>query len=134
MIYFDTDVLVNFLYNQDSTKHTDSIALIEKCMFDNTFCLSWLSIQETGFVLSKLKKDNQFITQKLNDLIAFSPLNYDQETFIRAIELANEIGFLNFNDCLHTAIAEEYCTEFYTYNQDDFKKIQPLTSLTIHIL
>jgi predicted nucleic acid-binding protein len=134
MTYFDADVLVHFFYNQDETKHIDSIELIEKCMSDNTFAVSWLNIQEAGFVLSKLKQSNQFITQKLNDLITFSPLTYDKSTFVRAIELANQIGFGDFNDCLHTAIAEKYCTELYTYNSRDFGRIQPLTTLTIHIL
>lgn len=40
MIYFDTDVLVHFFYNQDATKHIDSIKLIEKSMADNTFAVS----------------------------------------------------------------------------------------------
>lgn len=133
MTYFDTDVLIHFFYNQDETKHIDSIKLIEKCMSDNTFSVSWLSIQETGFVLSKLKQSNQFITSKLNDLITFSPLIYSKATFIRAIELADQIGFSDFNDCLHVAIAEEHCTELYTYNSRDFGRIQPLTPLTIHI-
>lgn len=134
MTYFDTDVLVHFFYNQDETKHIDSIKLIEKCMTENSFAISWLNIQETGFVLSKLKQSNQFITQKLNDLMTFSPLTYSKATFIRAIELANEIGFSDFNDCLHTAIAEENCTELYTYNSRDFGRIQSFTTLTIHIL
>jgi predicted nucleic acid-binding protein len=134
MTYFDTDVLVNFFYEQDVKKHADSIKLIESCMSENTFAVSWLNIQETGFVLSKLKLSGQFTIQKLNDLMTFGPLNYDKSTFIRAIELANQIGFENFNDCIHTAIAEEFCTDFYTYNREDFKKIQPLTSLKIHIL
>ena len=134
MIYFDTDVLVHFFYNQDETKHFDSLKLIEQHMNNNTFAVSWLNIQETGFVLSKLKQSNQFINQKLNDLMTFSPLNYNKVTFIRAIELANQIGFNDFNDCLHVAIAEEFCTELYTYNARDFGKIQPFTSLKIHIL
>ena len=134
MTYFDTDVLVHFFYNQDDVKHIDSIRLIEKYMTDNTFTVSWLNIQETGFVLSKLKQSNQFITQKLNDLMTFSPLSYDKSTFIRAIEFANRIGFDNFNDCLHVAIAEESCDELYTYNARDFGRIQPFTSLKIHIL
>lgn len=139
MTYFDTDVLIHFIYNQDETKHIDSIKLIEKSMADNTFAISWLNIQETGFVLSKLKQSNQFTTSKLNDLMTFSPLIYNKATFTRAIELANQIIFSDFNDCrnvepLHVAIAEEFCTEIYTYNSRDFGRIQPLTSLTIHIL
>jgi predicted nucleic acid-binding protein len=54
--------------------------------------------------------------------------------FARAIELANQIGFKDFNDYLHTAIAEQYCTDFYTYNREDFKKIQNHAVLNIHIL
>ncbi len=134
MTYFDTDVLVHFFYNQDQTKHIDSIRLIEKCMADKTFAVSWVNIQETGFVLSKLKQSTQIITQKLNDLMTFRPLSYNKATFVRAIELANEIGFSDFNDCLHVAIAEEFCTELYNYNSRDFGKIQSLTSITIHIL
>ena len=134
MTYFDTDVLVNFVYNQDTGKHLESISLVEKFMVDESFSISWLSIQETGFVLAKLKQSDDFITQKLYDLMTFSPLNYDILIFNRGIELANHIGFRDFNDCLHVAIAEQYCTDFYTYNREDFKKIQPLTFLNIHIL
>ncbi len=34
----------------------------------------------------------------------------------------------------HTAIAEENCTELYTYNSRDFGRTQSFTTLTIHIL
>lgn len=66
--------------------------------------------------------------------MTLTPLTYNKVTFVRAIELANRIGFSDFNDCLHVAIAEEHCTELYTYNARDFGRIQPLTTLTIHIL
>jgi len=78
-----------------------------------------LSIQETGFVLAKLDQP-----------IAFIPL----VEFTRPMELAKVIGFKDFNDCLHTAIAEQHCSDFYTCNYRDFKRIQPLTSLNIHFL
>lgn len=66
--------------------------------------------------------------------MTLTPLTYNKVTFVRAIELANRIDFSDFNDCLHVAIAEEHCTELYTYNARDFGRIQPLTTLTIHIL
>jgi predicted nucleic acid-binding protein len=93
-----------------------------------------LSIQELGFVLAKLKETKEAINISLNQLLASSPVNYNPATFKRAIEIANLIGFADFYDCLHTAIAEEYCIELYTYNSRDFGRIQPLTSLKIHIL
>ncbi len=135
MTYFDTDVLVNAAIEQNPTKYVQANQIIEQATLDNTFRISWLSIQELGFVLAKLKESKVLINASLKQLMASLPLAYhNKATFVRAIELANEIGFSDFNDCLHVAIAEEFCTELYTYNSRDFGKIQPLTSLTIHIL
>lgn len=61
-------------------------------------------------------------------------VQYEAFHFERAIELAQKVGFQNINDCLHTAIAESYCTELYTFNSSDFKRIQDHTNLIIHIL
>jgi predicted nucleic acid-binding protein len=134
MIYFDTDVLVNAAIEQDSVKYIEANKIIEQIILSGKFQISWLSIQELGFVLAKLKEPKEVINVSLNQLISSLPVNYNNATFIRAIELANQIGFSDFNDCLHTAIAEEYCTELYTYNSRDFGRIQLLTSLKIHIL
>lgn len=134
MIYFDTDVLVNAAIEQNPVKYIEANKIIEQTILSGKFQISWLSIQELGFVLAKLKEPNEVINTSLNQLISSLPVNYNKSTFIKAIELANQIGFSDFNDCLHVAIAEEYCTELYTYNSRDFGRIQPLTSLTIHIL
>jgi predicted nucleic acid-binding protein len=134
MTYFDTDVLVNAAIEQDPTKYIQANQIIEQTILSGKFQISWLSIQELGFVLAKLKEPKEVINVSLNQLISSLPVNYNKATFIRAIELANEIGFSDFNDCLHVAIAEEHCTELYTYNSRDFGRIQPLTTLTIHIL
>jgi predicted nucleic acid-binding protein len=100
----------------------------------NRFLISWLSIQETGFVLAKLDQPIAFISAKLAALISSLPVEYGLVEFTRAMELAKVIGFKDFNDCLHTAIAEQHCSDFYTCNYRDFKRIQPLTSLNIHFL
>ena len=134
MTYFDTDVLVNANTNQNPAKYAEANQLIEQAILDKTFLISWLCIQEIGFVLAKLNEPKNKIVLSLNELIDSLPVNYDKSIFNRAIELANHIGFRDFNDCLHVAIAEQYCTDFYTYNREDFKKIQPLTFLNIHIL
>ena len=63
-----------------------------------------------------------------------NPVSYEIHHFRRAVELARQIGFQNINDCLHTAIAEEYCGELYTYNRADFKRIKEHSRLKIPIL
>jgi len=87
-----------------------------------------------GFVLAKLEQPASFISSKLNLLISSKPVEYGITEFSRAIDLAKIIGFKDFNDCLHTAIGEKYCSDFYTCNYRDFARIKPLTSLNIHLL
>jgi predicted nucleic acid-binding protein len=96
--------------------------------------ISWLSIQEVGFVLAKLGQPVPFILSKLEFLMSFAPAEYGQVEFTRALQLAKIIGFRDFNDCLHTAIAERHCTDLYTRNYKDFERIQAHTTLKIHFL
>ncbi len=70
----------------------------------------------------------------LVSLLHYQPVSYEIRHFKWAIKMARKIGFQNINDCLHTAIAEEYCDELYTYNKADFKRIQKHTGLKITIL
>ena len=134
MDYFDTDVLIDLLVNQTPNQHLRINDLIEEVVKANRFLISWLSIQETGFVLAKLDQPIAFISSKLTALISSLPVEYGLVEFTRAMELAKVIGFKDSNDCLHTAIAEQNCSDFYTCNYRDFKRIQPLTSLNIHFL
>jgi predicted nucleic acid-binding protein len=134
MDYIDTDVLIHSLVNQNLNQHIKMNDLIEEMVRDSRFLISWLSIQETAFVLAKLDQPVSFITSKLDVLIYSLPVEYSLAEFARAVELAKVIGFNNFNDCLHTAIAEQHCSDLYTCNCKDFKRIQPLTSLNIHFL
>lgn len=134
MNYIDTDVLTHSLVNQNSNLHLKVNDMIEDMVTTQTLLISWLSIQELGFVLAKLDQPTSFITTKLNQLMSSSPVQYGLDEFKRAMELALSIGFKDFNDCLHTAIAEKHCTDLYTCNYKDFKRIQPLTKLNIHFL
>ncbi|MFI5139916.1 MAG: type II toxin-antitoxin system VapC family toxin [Sphingobacteriales bacterium] len=134
MDYFDTDVIIHSLVNQNPNLHLKVNDLIEEVVKTNRFLISWLSIQEIGFVLAKLDQPVSFISLKLGDLIYSSPVEYGLIEFTRAVEIAKVIGFKDFNDCLHTAIAEQHCSDLYTCNYRDFKRIQPLTSLNIHFL
>lgn len=134
MIYFDTDVLTNASIEQNPLKYIESNDLIEQAINQNRFCISWLNIQELGFVLAKLGEPHDSIASSLDQLSSSLPLIYNVNSFQRAIELAGIIGFKNFNDCLHTAIAEQHCTDLYTYNKKDFEEIKQHSSLNIHIL
>ena len=133
MIYFDTDVLVNSFVDQDLKKQNLAKKLYEETTYRETFLVSFLCLQETGFVLNKLAKNSEDIERILNSPILYNPVGYGATHFKRAIELARKIGFQNINDCLHTAIAEEYCDELYTFNKADFKRIQKHTELKITI-
>jgi predicted nucleic acid-binding protein len=132
MNYIDMDVLIHYLVKQDLSLNLKAISMIDKLIIDNQFIISWLSIQEIGFVLNKLNQPNSLIQSKLNYLMACAPVQYGLNEFERAMQLAEIIGFKNFNDCLHTAIAERHCTDFHTCNYKDFKKLQSHTNLIIH--
>lgn len=134
MKYIDTDVLIHSLVNQNPDLHLKIVDLIKEVVVSKNFFISWLSIQEVGFVLAKLGQPTPFILSKLDFFMSFIPVPYSQVEFARALQLAKIIGFKDFNDCLHTAIAEQHCSSLYTCNYKDFERIQPHTSLNIHYL
>ena len=74
---------------------------------------------------------NTQIEENLSPLEDIAKINYSISEFQRAKQLASKIGFQNINDCLHTAIAENYCSELYTFNKKDFEKIKAFTDLKI---
>jgi len=134
MDYIDTDILIHSFVNQNSNLHLKVIDMVDEMITDKKFFISWLTIQEVGFVLSKLNQSTSFISIKLDSLMSSLPVQYGLTEFTRAIELAGIMGYKNFNDCLHTAIAEQHCTDLYTCNHKEFKNIQLHTSLNIHFL
>lgn len=52
MDYIDTDILIHSLVNQNLNLHLKVNDLLEEMIASNRFLISWLSIQETGFVLA----------------------------------------------------------------------------------
>ena len=131
MIYFDTDYLIHYLVVQDKEIHRNVTRKIENLIGNGQFYISLLNLQEISFVLSKLKIESFLIEDKLSELENYCIFNYSIEDFRRAKFLASKIGFQNINDCLHTTIAENYCTELYTFNKNDFEKINAFTDLKI---
>lgn len=134
MIYFDTDVLVHFVINQDEAKHSVAKKTVIEAVQNAQFALSMLSLQEWLFVMAKLSVPAEIIEKNYAIFKRFAILAIDRETFERGHALASQIGFRHINDCLHTALAEKYCSEIVTYNQSDFKKIEKISTLKMTIL
>ncbi len=134
MTYFDSDVLVNYYVAQDPQKHVEAVQLYKETTASGSFCCSLLALQETSFVLSRLNVSLRKIEEMLRANFPYLTTTYEVSHFNRAIEIARKVGFQHINDCLHTAIAEEYCQELYTYNKADFKRIRKYTDLKITIL
>jgi predicted nucleic acid-binding protein len=134
MIYFDTDVWINSFVTQNKTKHEESNRLIGQASKEQNCVISTLIIQETLFVLGRLKMPHAEIAVVLKDLIDLVPINYGVKEIERASIFVNRIGFRHINDCLHIAIAETCCSEIITYNKKDFNKLQTLTKIKVTIL
>jgi len=133
MIYFDTDVLINYLVIQDVKKNQESVSLYKNASKNGLFFCSLLCLQETTFVLSRLNISPDIIENIVSHWLTTSSIGYTSAHYSRAMELAGKVGFGSINDCIHTAIAESFCTELYTYNRADFKKIRKFTDLKISI-
>lgn len=122
MLYFDTDVLINYQFNQNQISHNKAIQIYEQAIKARAFFTSLLTLQEFSYVAHRIGCPESDIEIMVQD-------------FIRGIQLAKLIGFQNINDCLHTAIAEHNgCTEIYTFNKSDFQKLQRFTKVKISIL
>lgn len=135
MIYFDTDVLINYQFNQNRISHNKAIAVYEQAIEDETFFTSLLTLQEFGYVAHRLGSLESDIEIMIQDFLISKPVVYTTTDFIRGIQLAKLLGFQNINDCIHTAIAENNgCSEIYTFNKSDFLRIQRHTKVKITIL
>jgi predicted nucleic acid-binding protein len=133
MIYFDTDIWIHSLVEQDLEKHEQANEIIESYSKQD-YIISTLNYQEILFVLGKLKVSEDEIKSIANDLFQLNAVSYSLTEIKRASDIAEQIGFRQINDCIHTAIAEKHCTELITYNKKDFSKIARLTSINIRIL
>jgi predicted nucleic acid-binding protein len=133
MIYFDTDVLVNYCTEQETAKHIQAVQLVDQAIADGVFLISVLSINELSFVLAKLKIDRSKIANHLEEFCLTNPVAITVDHAKRAAQIAYKVSFHHSSDCLHTAIAEEYCSELYTYNHSDFQLIEHHTKLKISI-
>ena len=135
MIYFDTDVLINYHFLQNRISHNKAIAVYEQTIGEESFFTSLLTLQEFGYVSQRLGSLEPDIETMIQDFLISKPVSYTTTDLIRGVQLAKKVGFQNINDCLHTAIVENNgCTGLYTFNKSDFSIIQRHTKLRITIL
>lgn len=134
MIYFDTDFWINYFIEQNIEKQEIARKKLFEVNSKNHVFTSLLNVQEATFVMGKLNFSIAETESVIKELWKHNPIYYSKSQFQRAVELAKIIGFKNINDCIHTAIAEDYCDELYTFNRRDFEKIKNHTKLEINIL
>ena len=135
MVYFDSDVVFNFLAVQDQEKHEQSRQLVLDAIREETFVISTSVVHEVGFGLARFGLSNEEIEAKLTFLVSVNTVIVEVNDVVNALSLAKKVGFKHINDCVHTTVAERLRSDnFYTYNKSDFKRIQKHTRLKITIL
>lgn len=134
MIYLDTDVLIHFLVPQDVSKYRIAKNVFDKIISSGKLKVSFLTMQETAYVLHRLGLEKHDIESTLTTFLTFEPVSYEASEMRRAISLCKNVGFQHINDCLHTAIAERHCDELYTFNKSDFRRIARLSKLKVVVL
>lgn len=131
MIYFNTDILVNYHVEQAPAQHQQARHLYQQAIQRGQAFVSLLTLSELAFVLTQLNVDQHDITLKISKYSSLSPAGLSANHFGRALQLADQVGFQYITECLHTAIAEFYCHELYTYNRGVFSRIQKYSPLNI---
>ncbi|CAA6810919.1 MAG: Unknown protein [uncultured Sulfurovum sp.] len=133
VIFFDTNVLVYAVINQDEEKMKLSQTLIANAIENDTFFISTLVLSEYIFILSKLK----IIDEQHRQLMFFSSFavdNHSTPCLLEGYALCRKLDFCkNINDAIHLKVAEKYCTKLVTFDSD-YKKMQPYTTIEVEIL
>jgi len=134
MIYFDTNILVHSVINQDDKKRELAQQLISSSIKEKVFVLSTLSIQEFVFVLSKLNVENKVIYNRANFFTQFIKHNIDNYIVIKAVSLcSSRKNYRLINDTVHLFFAERYCNKLLTFDQD-FKHFSSFSEINVEIL
>ncbi|PHK14785.1 hypothetical protein VF12_40765 [Nostoc linckia z15] len=136
MIYIDTDVLVNFfvIQKQAPQLHPIAIKAVKQATDKGLLFISIHSLNELGFALAKCGENRDTITSYVSSLYAADPVSVTLDHLKRATQIAYKVSFYHTSDCLHTAIAEQYCDELITFNGSEFNLIRHHTKLKITVL
>ena len=118
MTFFDTNVLVYAIINQDSVKQQLADKLIEDAIASQQFTISPLVLTELTFVLAKLGQlpsQNEF----LQYFQKFSTPSIDKIDIARAVKIALELDVgKSINDLVHLVHAERQgCAKIVTFDK-----------------
>lgn len=134
MTFFDTNVLVYAIINQDSAKQQLAEKLIEDAIASRQLKISPLVLTELTFVLAKL---GQLPSQ--NELLQyfqkFSTPSIDRIDIARAIKIALEMGMgKSINDLVHLVHAEHQCCAKIVTFDKGFSRFAGQTDLELVLL
>lgn len=119
MIYFDTNVLIYSVVEQDILKTKISQHLISHAIKNETFTISTLSIQEFVYILHKLKFNSEVIASRSNFFSKFIKYYIDKEIITKSINMCESFKKYNIiNDVIHYQIALKNCKEIITFDKD----------------
>lgn len=134
MKYFDTNILIYSVVDQDNKKREKSQQLIDGSIKSKEIILSPLSIIEFVFVLEKLKLSAEFIESRLSFFSQFVANSIDFELLKKALVICKSVGkYANINDAVHLAFAQKYADVIYTFDSD-FKLLASSSQIKVQLL
>jgi len=134
MLFFDTNVIVYSIVNQDEEKLRISQQLINNALEENSILISPLILQEMIFTLGKLGVEPSLIEENFDIWLHFSTSSIDNDLVREAFDLCKETKkFKTIDDAIHLKFAEKYCTKLVTFDKH-FIKFRPYTGLEIEVL
>jgi predicted nucleic acid-binding protein len=134
MIYFDTNVLVHSLVNQNEANMNLAQTRIEHAIKTNQFIISPLAVQELVFVLSKLKCDKRYISKASQHFLPFVLGEINARVIKQATKIAceHDLG-KSINDVTHLVLAQMHAKKLVTFDSD-FLVMQQFSSIPIEWL
>ena len=122
----DTNLLVYASEKDDNTKSRKAKELINKCWRgEDMLVVSSQNLAEFIFVTTKkakldLKEAKTFV-QFIVDYQGFQKINYNEDTVVSAIEIADEFKMPFWDSLLAATMRENGIFNIYTENAKDFK-------------
>lgn len=132
MHYFDTNILIYSLINQDEDKMLKSQELLRESIKNDHLLISPLTLQEMIFTIAKLKTPKEVIFNSYQFFKKYSKYQIDNTLIQEAFDLCNALNKCqNINDAIHIKFAEKHCTQIFTFDKD-FNRFE--NSLTIKVI
>ena len=126
LFLIDTNLLVYAAEKDESTKVQKSKELVNKCWRgEENLVVSSQNLAEFVFVTTRKAKLNleeaKTFIEFISDFHGFQKINYNAETVISAIQIANEFKTSFWDALLAATMRENGIFNIYTENVSDFK-------------